>query len=81
MRNFLAQKPVESDVLLKQIFKSLGGVQKRIAFERVHSPRYRFTDVRCDTNGEPDRSPFDHGRALRNGYTYRIERTLKNRGE
>lgn len=66
-------------MLYRQVFKTLAGVQKRIAFERAHvrdgergNVNYRFFAVRC-INGKPDVLPFDR----KTVYDYRIEKTLK----
>jgi hypothetical protein len=70
---------METAMLYNQIFKSLAGAQKRVAFERAHvkdgqrANNYRFFIVRC-IDGKPDGNPFDS----RMKYDYRIEKTLSD---
>ncbi len=63
-------------MLLKQQFKTLEGVQKRVAFENAHSRTHQFKSVRC-VNGEPDTREF--GAHNMHDYTWRIEKTAKPR--
>jgi hypothetical protein len=71
-------------MLYKQVFKTLEGARKRVAFERAHvrdgqrgNVNYRFFIIRCVVvadypEGKPDGEPIVAGRR----YTYRIEKTL-----
>jgi hypothetical protein len=65
-------------MLYKQVFKTLEGAQKRVAFERAHvrdgqrgNVNCRFFVIRC-RNGVPDDQRFDS----KFRYDYRIEKTL-----
>jgi hypothetical protein len=40
-------------VILKQIFLTRAGVNKRVAFERAHSGTHDFVAVLCSISGEP----------------------------
>jgi len=62
-------------MLLKQVFKSLAGAQRRAAFENAHSANYRFLVTRC-IGGVPDEKDFD----FQQKYDYRIEKKSKRRG-
>lgn len=60
-------------MILKQVFKTWAGAQKRAAFENAHTKKHRFFVVACDGSGEPLPN--------RLGYlgirTYRIEKKSK----
>ena len=45
-------------MILKQVFKTCEGVQKRCAFENAHSKTYKYIPVRF-LNGKEDTAPFN----------------------
>jgi hypothetical protein len=63
-------------MMLKQVFKTAAGADKRALFETRHSFMFTYRAVRV-WRGEPDRHPFDRGRFLRSEYTWQLERTLR----
>jgi hypothetical protein len=65
----------EYTVLLAQEFKTLGGAQKRAAFENAHcGKRYFYTPVRC-LDGQPD--PARLNPDIFHKYTWRLERKTR----
>jgi hypothetical protein len=61
-------------MLLKQVFKTLHGAQKRCTFERAHARgNYRFFIVRC-IKGKPDGETFTSSQK----YDYRLEKTISD---
>lgn len=63
-------------MLLKQVFKSLSGAQKRCAFENAHSKgACHYTIVRCVGN-EPDVGEFSRERYGLYAWRIRKERIV-----
>jgi hypothetical protein len=60
-------------MLLKQIFKTFEGAQKRAAFENALSKTHRFDIQKCHPDGEPD--PYPHSPERR--YCWRIIKTKR----
>lgn len=61
-------------MLLKQVFQSLAGVQKRVAFENAHAnPGWSYTAVRC-VGPDSHRDTAEYDFSGKTKYTYRIEK-------
>lgn len=62
-------------MLLKQIFKSLAGVQKRVNFENSHAKDgWRYVSVLCTPEGEPIPELAAKTFDFRKPHAYRIEK-------
>jgi hypothetical protein len=62
-------------MLLKQVFKSVSGAQRRAAFENAHSTTHRYTIERC-LGEEPDKGEFSRERYAT--YTWRIRKEKRD---